>query len=72
MRTEDGIIIGECLNGDSASFGLLVDKYKASIFALAYSRLRNFHDAEDTAQDVFLKAYRNLGTFISDVDIYAI
>ena len=34
MRTEDGNIIRECINGDSASFGLLVDKYKASIFAL--------------------------------------
>jgi len=62
MRTEDGRIIRECLNGDSASFGLLVDKYKASIYALAYSRLHNFHDAEDIAQEVFLKAYRNLRT----------
>lgn len=62
MRTEDGHIIRECLNGDSASFGLLVDKYKESIYALAYSRLRNFHDAEDITQDVFLKAYRNLRT----------
>lgn len=62
MRTEDGHIIRECLDGDSASFGLLVDKYKESIYALAYSRLRNFHDAEDITQDVFLKAYRNLRT----------
>jgi len=60
MRSEDGQIIRECLDGDSASFGLLVDKYKASIYALAYSRLHNFHDAEDIAQEVFLKAYKNL------------
>jgi RNA polymerase sigma factor (sigma-70 family) len=62
MRSEDGNIIHECLNGDSASFGLLVDKYKASIYALAYSRLRNFHDAEDVTQEVFIKAYKNLHT----------
>jgi len=62
MRTEDGHIIHECINGDSASFGLLVDKYKASIFALAYSRLDNFHDAEDVTQEVFLKAYKSLRT----------
>jgi RNA polymerase sigma factor (sigma-70 family) len=60
MRTEDGNIIRECINGDSASFGLLVDKYKASIFALAYSRLHNFQDAEDVTQEVFLKAYTNI------------
>ncbi|MEK7397702.1 MAG: sigma-70 family RNA polymerase sigma factor [Candidatus Poribacteria bacterium] len=62
MRTEDGSIIRECINGDSASWGLLVDKYKASIFALAYSRLRNFQDAEDVTQEVFLKAYTSLRT----------
>jgi len=62
MHTEDGHIIYECINGDSASFGLLVDKYKASIFALAYSRLNNFQDAEDITQEVFLKAYKSLRT----------
>ena len=60
MRTEDGHIIRKCLNGDSAAFGFLVDKYKASVYAYVYSRLRNFHDAEDLAQEVFIKAYRNL------------
>ncbi|MFC1714733.1 sigma-70 family RNA polymerase sigma factor [Candidatus Poribacteria bacterium] len=60
MRTEDGYIVNQCLNGDSATFGLLVDKYKAGIFALAYSRLRNFHDAEDVTQEVFVKAYQKL------------
>jgi RNA polymerase sigma factor (sigma-70 family) len=62
MRTEDGYIINKCLNGDSAAFGLLVDKYKESIYALAYSKLGNFHDAEDVAQEVFIKAYENLRT----------
>ena len=58
MRTEDGYIIDKCLNGESAAFGLLVDKYRESIYALAYFKLRNFHDAEDITQEVFLKAYQ--------------
>ncbi|MBC8228707.1 sigma-70 family RNA polymerase sigma factor [bacterium] len=62
MRTEDGYIVNQCINGDSAAFGLLVDKYKPSIYALAYSRLRNFHDAEDITQEVFIKAYQKLST----------
>lgn len=62
MRTEDGHIIQKCLDGDSAAFGFLVDKYKASIYAFAYSRLNNFHDAEDVTQQVFIKAYEKLRT----------
>jgi len=62
MRPEDRYIIHKCLNGDPAAFGILVDKYKASIYALAYSKLRNFHDAEDITQEAFTKAYQKLRT----------
>ena len=62
MRTEDRHIIHKCLSGDTAAFGLLVDKYRASVYALAYSKLGNFHDAEDVTQEVFLKAYQKLRT----------
>ena len=62
MRTEDGYIIYRCLNGDSTAFGFLVDKYKEGVYAFAYERLHNFHDAEDVAQEVFLKAYASLRT----------
>ena len=62
MRTEDGHIIQKCLDGDAAAFGLLVDKYKGSVYALAYAKLDDFHDAQDMTQEVFLKAYRKLRT----------
>ena len=60
MRTDDGYIIQKCLDGDSTAFGLLVDKYKKSIYALAYSRIHNLHDAQDITQEVFAKAYKDL------------
>jgi len=62
MRTEDGYIINKCLNGEKEAFGFLVDKYRESIYAFAYTRLRNSHDAEDITQEVFLKAFKNLRT----------
>lgn len=62
MKTEDGYIVNKCLNGDSTAFALLVDKYKAAIYALAYSKVHNFHDAEDIAQEVFVRAYEKLRT----------
>ncbi len=62
MRTEDGTIIQKCLNGESEAFGMLIDKYKAGIFALVWHKLRNFHDAEEVTQEVFIKAYKYLRT----------
>jgi len=71
MRMADRYLINQCLNGDSTAFGLLVDKYKESIYALAYSKLRNFHDAEDVTQEAFIKAYQNLRTLRQWDDFHA-
>ena len=62
MRTEDGHIISKCLNGEPEAFGFLVDRYKESVYAFAYSKLQNFHDAEDVTQEVFVKAFQKLRT----------
>jgi len=61
MLTEDGSIIQACINGESEAFGILVDKYKAGIYAFIYSKIRDFHDAQDLTQEVFLQAYKSLG-----------
>jgi RNA polymerase sigma-70 factor (ECF subfamily) len=60
MRTEDGRIIHQCLNGEPGAFGILVDKYKAGIYAFAYDKLGSFQDAQDVTQEAFERAYRNL------------
>ncbi len=60
MRTEDGSIIYECMNGKPEAFGVLVDKYKTGIYAFVYAQLRNFQDAQDVTQEVFIQAYRDL------------
>lgn len=60
MRTEDGSVIHRCLSGEPEAFGLLVDKYREGIYAFAYAKLRNFHDAQDITQEVFVQAYRDL------------
>jgi RNA polymerase sigma factor (sigma-70 family) len=62
MQTEDGQIIYQCLNGDSAMFGFLVEKYKQGVYALAYSKLGNFHDAQDITQETFIKAFQKIRT----------
>ena len=62
MRTEDGYIICECLNGKPEAFGMLVDKYKAGIYAFVYVQIGDFHSAQDVTQEVFIHAYRNLSS----------
>ena len=57
---EDRYVIHKCLDGESAAFGLLVDKYKAMVYALSYSELLNFQDAEDVTQEAFTTAYQEL------------
>ena len=62
MHTGDGHIVHQCLSGNTEAFALLVDKYKARIFALVYAKVGQFEDAEDITQEVFLHAYKKLST----------
>lgn len=71
MHTDDGHIVHECLSGNTGTFALLVDKYKARIFALVYAKVGQFEDAEDITQDVFLNAYRKLSTLRRWDNFYA-
>ncbi|MFC1709894.1 RNA polymerase sigma factor [Candidatus Omnitrophota bacterium] len=44
--------------GDESCFVQLVERYKERIFKFAYRFLGNYQDAEDVAQETFIKAYR--------------
>jgi RNA polymerase sigma-70 factor (ECF subfamily) len=44
--------------GDTAAFEQLVDRYKNVVFTLALSMLRSREDAEEAAQDTFIKLFR--------------
>ncbi len=50
------------LRGDVPAFGRLVQRYWNMVFALALSRIKNPTEAEDVAQESFLKAYARLGS----------
>lgn len=45
------------------AFEILVERYRGSIYALAYRMLRNHDDAADVSQEVFFKAYEALSSF---------
>jgi len=60
---DDLTLIRETLDGNKESFGLLVEKYKNPIYNLCYRIMNNRPDAEDIAQDAFLRAYSKLKDF---------
>ena len=59
----DELIIAKVLEGDSAAFSALVTKYGNMVFTLAYNIILNREDAEEVAQDAFLKAFNALQSF---------
>lgn len=59
----DAYYIAEVLKGNSNAFAPLVDKYKQLAFSLSMKIIRNREEAEDSAQDAFVKAYRSLENF---------
>lgn len=52
--------------GDTASFACLLDRYSRQVFSLIVKVVGNREDAEELAQDVFVKVYRNLSSFKGD------
>ena len=63
---EEQIIINKVLAGNPNAFAVLVNAYKDMAVILAYNILLNQEDAEEIAQDAFLKAYASLHTFKAD------
>lgn len=60
---QDIIYIKRVLNGDRDAYAYLVDKYKAMVFSLALRITSNREEAEEIAQDAFVRAYQSLGSF---------
>ena len=60
MIPQDDLLVQRCLGGEKDAFGVLVDKYKDAVYGLAYSKVHNFHDAQDISQEAFIDAYMNL------------
>ncbi|MFN8258207.1 MAG: sigma-70 family RNA polymerase sigma factor [Bacteroidales bacterium] len=56
-------IIEQVKQGDLLAFRLLVDKYKTMAFHIALQVVRNTEDAEEIAQDAFLKSYQSISKF---------
>lgn len=56
-------LINNVLNGDSSAYRILVNQNKTMVYSIALRILSNKQDAEDAAQESFIKAFGQLHTF---------
>lgn len=62
-KYSDTELINKVLGGDKAAYADLMKRHQRFVFTLALRFTKNREDAEEIAQDCFIKAYRSLNTF---------
>lgn len=59
------ILVEQFQSGDIDAFDEIVDKYNRYVYSLAYRFTRNYEDAYDISQEVFIKVFKSLGNLRS-------
>jgi len=62
-HNNDDYYIVKTLAGDTQSFGILVERYQTMVYSLALKMLKHKEEAEEVAQDTFIKSYKSLSKF---------
>ncbi len=65
----DTDLISRAAGGDVSAFQALVEQHRSMVYRVAYQFAGNHYDAEDIAQDVFIKVYRSLDRFRRDAQL---
>jgi RNA polymerase sigma-70 factor (ECF subfamily) len=65
-RDEERAAILACQRGERAAFDALVERYQRGVYRLCYRYVNNHEDANDVAQEAFLRAYKAIGRFRGD------
>jgi RNA polymerase sigma-70 factor (ECF subfamily) len=62
-ETDESTLLDQASAGDHAAFGALFERYYTMIYSFAYRLCVSRHDAQDLAQETFIKAARALPSF---------
>ncbi len=63
IEYSDEVIIDKVLKGEEREYNILIDRYKKFVYTIAFRILKNEEDAEEAAQDTFIKGYQSLSKF---------
>lgn len=66
MPMDDGSLIKACQQGDITAFECLVQRYQDRVLRVLYLLIGNTEDAQDVAQESFIRAYRYMRAFRGD------
>ncbi len=65
-RAEEATLIRRARDGDQEAFRVLVERYQGAVYNLAYRMLGDPQEAEDAAQEIFVRIYRQLAQYDSE------
>lgn len=60
---DEANLVEACLARRAGAFELIVERHRRAVYQLCYRFVGNHEDASDLSQDVFLRAFRGLGSF---------
>jgi len=63
IKKDDSYFIEKVKKGNSDIFKYLVERHKSMVFTIVLRIIKNKEDAEEIAQDVFIKAFQSIDTF---------
>ncbi|NMB95342.1 MAG: sigma-70 family RNA polymerase sigma factor [Clostridiaceae bacterium] len=63
METKENVLIEKSKKGDINAFEKLIETYQKKVFNIAFGMLNNYDDANDVAQEVFIRIYKSIKNF---------
>jgi RNA polymerase sigma-70 factor, ECF subfamily len=69
MPISESELIEKAIAGDVRAFRSVVEKHQTFVLALAYRFVRNTADAEDIAQETFIRLWKNLGKYKHEIKL---
>lgn len=62
----ESLLIKESIDGNEKAFASIVNNYKNYVFAIILNFIKDYGDAENVAQEVFLQIYTSLSSYNND------